>query len=175
MQGWEDSPIAAYPLLKLGKKPQQARLETIPDKKHKAKLDSTLLDGKWGSLDRYDGEYVGYEGKDLQMSFRFETPQELSKVSLSYLEDGENGVMPPLFVEVWGGKSNSDMKKLSLVKALMPTTKGKAAKRLLIARFDKQRVSYIKLIARNMGELPKEHPLRKTSKPWLFVDEVSLE
>jgi hypothetical protein len=126
-------------------------------------------------MDRYDGEYVGYEGRDLQMSFQFQNLQELSQVTLSYLEDGENGIMPPLFIEIWGGTGNSDLKKLSVVKAQMPIAKGKASKRLLIAQFDKQRVSYIKLIAGNMGELPKEHPLKKTSKSWLFVDEVSLE
>jgi hypothetical protein len=175
MKGWEDSPIATYPLLKVGKKPQLARLDTKPDAKRKAKLDSTLLDGKWGSMDRHDGEYVGFMGESMQMSFQFETPQDLSQVTLSYLDDEKNGVMPPLYLEVWGGASKATLKKLAVVKAEMPGDKEMTAKKLLIGKFDNQPITYIKLIAKNRGELPNDHPLKKTSKSWLFVDEVSLE
>ena len=150
-------------------------LETKPDPKHKAKLDSTLLDGKWGSLDRNDGEYIGFAGQNLQMSFDFASPQELSQVSLSYLEDEEKGILPPVSIEIWGGPSKSSLKKLSEVKANLPKAKQKAAKHLLIAQFDNQPIRYIKLIARNKGELPPNHPLKKTSKAWMFVDEISLE
>ncbi len=52
MEGWMDSKVATFPLLKLGIKPDRVILETKPHPKYSGKMDSTLVDGKSGSLDR---------------------------------------------------------------------------------------------------------------------------
>lgn len=178
MKGWKDSPIATYSLMKIGPKPDKVALETKPDRKYKLPLDSMLVDEKSGSLYRYDKEYLSFPVEDLQASFMYAKPLELSQVSLSYLEDVENGMMPPQYMEVWGGSSKKDMKKLGMVKVEdYPEAVRPAAKYVLIVNLPKQPVSYIRIFAKNNSSFPEWHSLKKDkdAKPRLQIDEVSLE
>lgn len=175
MTGWKDSPVATYSLMKLGTKPEVITLENKPDTKQKGSLDSMLADGKSGSLYRYDKEYLGFQGQGMQANFTFSTPHMLSQLTLSYLEDVENGIMPPEYIEVWGGTSKNNLKKIGHAKADFPQKVRAAAKYLMMVNFDKQPVTYIRLSAKNIGSLPGWHPLQKDTKAWILVDEVSLE
>jgi uncharacterized membrane protein len=175
MDGWKNSEVSTYPLLRVGERPQEVSLETKPDPKYQAKFDSTLLDGKWGSLDNNDKEYLGFLGKDMQVNFALSSPQTLSQLSISYLEDIDKGILPPVMIEVWGGSSKYSLKKLTVIKSDFPNEKRSSSKGILLADFEKQPLTYVRLIAKNSGNLPAWHPLQKTSKAWIFIDEVSLE
>ncbi len=176
MKGWKESQVAIYSLMKLGSKPQKITLENKPDTKQKG-IDTMLVDGKSGSLYRYDKEYLGYKGKNMQATFTFTTPRPLSQVTLSYLEDVENGMMPPQYIEVWGGTSKNNLQKLGMAKADYPKRIRQAAKYVLTVNFTKQPVSFVRLTAKNSSSLPSWHSLSKDkdSKPWILIDEVSLE
>lgn len=175
MDGWEDSEVATYSLLKLGVKPDAITLENKPDTRQKGRLDSMLMDNKSGSLYRYDNEYLGFQGQGMLASFQFSTPRALSQLTLSYLEDVENGMMPPEYIEVWGGTGKNNLKKLGTAKADYPEQKRAAAKYLLMVNFEKQPISYVRLLAKNKGDLPAWHSLRKDTKAWMLIDEVSIE
>jgi uncharacterized membrane protein len=175
MNGWKNSEVSTYPLLKLGIRPQQAILETKPDPKFQAKFDSTLLDGKWGSLDINDKEYLGFLGKDMLVSFALSSPKTLSQLSISYLEDIDKAVFPPITIEVWGGSSKTSLKKLTELKSNYPKEKRPSSKGLLLASFEEQPLAYVRLIAKNSVSLPAWHPLQKKSKAWIFIDEVAME
>ena len=58
-------------------------------------MDSTLVDGKSGSLDRSDKEYLGFINHDCQVLFQFNNPEKLSQLTLSFLEDVGQGVFAP--------------------------------------------------------------------------------
>jgi hypothetical protein len=175
MAGWKDSPVATYPLMKLGLKPDWAKLETKPDPKYKGRLDTTLVDGKPGTLDHNDKEYVGFLGQDFRVDFKFDRARMLSQLALSYLEDVQEGIMPPEQVEVWGGTDKNNLKKLGLLKADLPQKQRAAAKQLLLFNFSEQPLTHVRLVAKNTRTLPTWHPLHKTSKAWLFIDEVAME
>jgi uncharacterized membrane protein len=178
MEGWKDSPVATYSLLKIGPKPDKVTLETKPDTKQKLPLDSMLVDGKSGSLYRYDKEYMNFLAEDLRANFTYIKPRSLSGITLSYLEDVENGIMPPQYLEVWGGTGKGDLKKLGMVKVdNYPEAVRPAARYVLMVKFPKQPVSYVRLLAKNNSTFPDWHSLRKgkDAKPKILVDEVSLE
>ncbi|HKZ36106.1 MAG TPA: FN3 associated domain-containing protein, partial [Chryseolinea sp.] len=120
MEGWMDSKVATFPLLKLGIKPDRVVLETKPNPKYSAKLDSTLVDGKSGSLDREDKEYLGFVNRDHQVLFQLDNPKKLSQLTLSFLEDVEKGVLAPESIEVWGGEDKNNLTKLGRVGSVLP-------------------------------------------------------
>ncbi len=70
MEGWMDSKVASFPLLKLGIKPDRAILETKPDPKYSGKLDSTLVDGKSGGLNVEEKAYLGFINQNFQVLFQ---------------------------------------------------------------------------------------------------------
>lgn len=175
MEGWADSKVATFPMLKLGARPGNIILETRPDPKHSGKLDSTLVDGKSGGLNRDDKEYLGFISKDHQVLFQFDVPTKLTQVTLSILEDVDKGVLAPESIEVWGGEDKNNMIKLGRVVSALPQSKKPASKKLITVNFPETSVRFVRLKAKNINTLPAWHPLQKTMKASIFVDEVSLE
>jgi hypothetical protein len=49
-----------------------------------------------------------------------------------------------------------------------------AEKGLITITFAPREVRYIRLRAKNVGRLTSDHPLIKTAKPTLYIDEVSV-
>ena len=145
MNGWKDSKVAAFPLMKLGITPARVVLETKPDPKHSGKLDSTLVDGKAGGLNRGDKEYLGYIHRDLQLLAQLDHPSEISQVTVSYLEDVKNGVFAPDYIEVWGGTDKNALTKLGRIDGVMPLTERSAAKGIIKLTFPKQSVRVVSL------------------------------
>lgn len=175
MEGWMDSKVATFPLLKLGIRPDRIILETKPHPKYSGKLDSTLVDGKYGGLNRDDKEYLGFVNRDHDVLFELDKPQKLSQLTLSFLEDVDKGVLSPEYIEVWGGADKNNLVKLGKAIGAMPQDKKPAAKCLIKVNFPEQSLRFVHLKAKNIGTLPGWHPLKKTTKASIFIDEVSLE
>jgi len=175
MNGWIDSKVVTFPLLKLGAKPDRITLETKPDPKYSGKMDSTLVDGKSGSLNRGDKEYLGFSNQNFQVLFQMDKAKTMSGLALSFLEDVENGVLPPVLVELWGGEDKNRLTKLGEVKTDPPLETRAAAKRVLKIDFPQQSVSFLRVSAKKANALPAWQPKKKDIKASIFVDEVSLE
>jgi len=175
MDGWVDSKVATFPLLKLGVKFDRVILETKPDPKYSGKLDSTLVDGKAGGLNREDKAYLGFIDKNFQALFQMGKAEKLSQLTVSVLEDVERGVMTPELIEVWGGEDKDHLKKLGSVSSAPPQQKKPAAKTLIMIKFPEQPVRFVRLFAKNVNTLPAWVPPQKATKPSIFIDEVSLE
>ena len=111
-----DSEVVSFPLLKIGVRPAQVSLETKPDPKFAGKLDSTLWDGKHGGFNRADKAYLGFLNQDLQALFELRHPTNLSNLTISFLEDVSQGILPPVSVDIWGGMDEGSMIKLGELK-----------------------------------------------------------
>jgi len=175
MDGWMDSKVATFPLLKLGVKPDRVILETKPHPKYSGKMDSTLVDGKSASTDRGDKEYLGFVDHDCQVLFQFNNPEKLSQLTLSFLEDVGLGIFAPQSVEVWGGEDKNKLAKLGGVVSVLPQEGSPSIKNIIKINFPPQSVRFLRLTAKNVKALPAWHPDKKNTKPSIFIDEVSLE
>ena len=138
-------------------------------------MDSTLVDGKSASPDRSDKEYLGFINHDCQALFQFNNPRNLSQLTLSFLEDVERGVFAPQSVEVWGGEDKNKLTKLASSVSVLPQEVRPATKNIIKINFPAQSVRFVRLTAKNVKTLPAWHPDQKTTKPSIFIDEVSLE
>lgn len=175
MEGWMDSEVATYKLLKVGVQPDQTLVETRMDPKYLHKLDSVLVDGKSGGLDRNDKAYLGLINKDLKVLFQMNNPETLSQLTISYYENVERGLFAPELVEVWGGEDKEHLKKIGEVKVAIPKDKRPATKGLLTINFPDQSVRCVRLFAKGVNKLPAYVKIEKDTKPAMLVDEVSLE
>lgn len=175
MDGWISSQVVSFPLLKLGGKPDRVILETNPDPKYTGQLDSMLVDGKSGSLNLRDKEYLGFGNQHLHVLFEMDQPRRLSQVTVSYLEDPGKGVLAPEYIEVWGGEDKNRLLKLGMVNTDLPKHNRPAAKGLIKINFPEQAVNFVRLKAKNRGPLPAWHPQKKSMKASILVDEIALE
>ena len=99
MEGWIDSKVAVFPLIKIGIKPVSAILETKPHTNYDANLDSILIDEKLGSLNHKDKQYLRITKQNIQILFELDQPKTLSQVTLSFLKDVEKGAFPPEYMD----------------------------------------------------------------------------
>lgn len=175
MAGWIDSKVITLPLLKLGIRPRRVTLETKPDPKFSGTLDSTLVDGKAGNLNRASKEYLGFVKDDAKVIFQMDTTKKLSQLTLSFLEDMDKGVCPPERVEVWGGTNKNRLIKLGEVTTAAPTENRAAAKGIIQIKFPEQSAGFVKLLVKRFRALPAWHPRQKDVKVSIFLDEVALE
>ena len=138
-------------------------------------MDSTLVDGKSASPDRSDKEYLGFINHDCQVLFQFNNPEKLSQLTVSFLEDAERGVFAPRLLEVWGGENKNNLTKLGSVVSVLPKKVTPSTKNIIKVNFPPRSVRFVRLTAKNVKTLPAWHPEPKTTKPSIFIDEVSLE
>lgn len=175
MDGWIDSEVGSYPLLKLGKRPERVTLETRPDPKFGGKSDSTLVDGKSAGLSRDDKGYLGFVTKDMEVLLEMEATTVLSRFSMSFLEDSERGVFSPGAVEIWGGEHKNRLTKLGEVKGSIPKKTGSRAKGIISINFPEQSVRFVRVKAkRRVMSLARRAPA-DSAPPSVFIDEVALE
>jgi hypothetical protein len=175
MEGWTDSKVVTFPFVKAGLKSARVILETKPDEKYAGKMDTTLVDGEAGSLDRNAKEYLGFGKENFQALFELKGERSISGVTLSFLENTDKGVMAPGTVEVWGGTDRKKLVRLGSASRAAPAEKRPAFKDIFQLSFPGQPVRFIRIKATRVVSLPASYSLDKKVKPSIFVDEVAFE
>ncbi|MBD0255701.1 MAG: chitobiase/beta-hexosaminidase C-terminal domain-containing protein, partial [Cytophagales bacterium] len=178
MDGWKDSKPLEQRLLHLGVRPDKVVLETAPDAGYRDRLDTTLVDGVDGPAVHDEGKYLGYRGSDLKAGFSFDEPRSFATVTVSYLESVDQQVMPPAFVEVWGGEHPGRLRKLGTVRTDYPAKSRPAAKYQATLALPNQPLRYLRIVAGNTARLPAWHHSAKSAKPakpLMLIDEVAFQ
>jgi len=170
--GWQSSKTLSYQLTKASHKFTQAKLETPPNKRYPAKLDSSLIDFKRGSSEAGDGKYIGYEGNNMTVLLDLGKKEVLNSLTLSYLVNHEALIFSPLQMEVW--TTTADGKQLKQIGTASSNEKGfkkEVSQKLLSVKFSRQPVRYLKVKVFNRGKTPRWHP-SKGAKTWIMMDEI---
>lgn len=116
--------------------------------------------------------WVGFEGKNLDLTIDLGKVLNLQKVSFAFLRWRGSWIMLPREVEVF--VSEDGKKFISAKKMQLGNLEGeeKVVQQLSLG-IDGKRGRYVKIIAQNYGKLPDNHP-GKGSPAWLFVDEIGI-
>ena len=171
MDGWVDSDVVTHHLVKIDETASVVQMEMKPDLKLSAKSDSVLFDGNAGSPDKNDKAYLVFTTKDFDAVFQMKNTGKISQVAVSFFQDADQGIFPPEEVEVWGGSERSKME--SLGKISTATGDNGPSKGLGIIKFSQHEIRFLRLRAKNIGNLPSNHPLFKKGKAMLYIDEIA--
>lgn len=116
--------------------------------------------------------WVGFEGKNLNLTLDLGEKMAFSSVSLAFMSAYSSWIMSPQNVEILVSNDNktfSSIKKIELRKSVSLES---SVQQLNIS-LDTQNARFVKIKAENYGPLPAGHP--GVGKPsWLFVDEISV-
>jgi hypothetical protein len=171
LPGWESSSIVTRNFYKTGFIPDSVRLVTNPSPTYQGSGGKTLADGQKGELNFRDGKWLGYMDNDMQAYFYFNAPVHISDVSFSTIVDIGSYIMPAYELEVWGGKTSSDLKLLKKIKPKQPTALAPPYLIGFDCVFVPQTVGVLKVVAKPVPKLPSWHP-GKGQRGWVFVDEI---
>jgi len=135
--------------------------------------DKALFDNKFAIARGDDPSWQGISNKDFEVLIDLGSVNELSYVGLNFFQDiGATSVMLPTKVIISISKDGKNYNTV-LSESIDTQEKRDPIIKHIGSNFDKQGVSYIKIIAKNRSVLPEWH-IRKGSA-WLFVDEVSVK
>ena len=98
----------------------------------------------------------------------YKNPTSVSEVSINLLIENETGIYPPQLIEIWGGTSEKNMKKLGTSKPLQPKQSTKPFMQVSECKIKPFKGTYFKLVAKPLNVLRDGKP-----NPALFlIDEV---
>ena len=173
--GWLSSEVATLNVYRSAHKPDTAILLSRLNRVHTANGAQTFFDHQLGSFNAnspaWANNWAAVRGNDLELVVRYDTPKQISSVSLNTLIETENVIFPPASIEVWGGAAENTLHLITRINPALPITYRKPFIQLFDASFEAQEVSFLKIIAKPVMKLPKWH--KSKDKPaLLLIDEI---
>ncbi len=170
--GWLASDSVSTSFFKNSFRADSIRSLTPLDSVYKGSLGAkTLINGEKGGFGFGDGKWLGFRRNRMEMLLRYAQPVTISSVSLSALVDIGGYIMPPAYMEVWGGANENSLHRLARIVPNQPQKVVPGFMQGFDCVFKPATVSYIKVIAMPVGALPAWHPA-KGQKGWIFTDEI---
>ena len=95
-------------------------------------------------------------------------------VEINFLEDQKSWIFLPEKVSCYGSNDGINFDTLKTIS--IKDKKNESTSKIKNIRFERinKKIKYIKIIAKNAGQLPKWHMGFPDGRRWLFVDEIQI-
>ncbi|MCH8903459.1 MAG: GH92 family glycosyl hydrolase [Bacteroidetes bacterium] len=136
--------------------------------------DFGLIDMIRGGSNFLSGDWHGYEGIDFEAVIDLGETKTISKISAGFLQNVNSWIWFPKSV-LLSFSENGEKYRFSvpLHCKKLEDEYGEFTEELSF-EFQPQRARYVKVEAKNLGTIPEWHP-GSGGKPWIFIDEISVE
>ena len=141
------------------------------DSVYKGNGAKTLINGELGEMDLKSGKWLGFRSHPMEMLLAYNKEVKISSITLSTLVDINSFLMPPLYIEIWGGIDKNKLIKLGKITPEQPTKTVSAYQTGYDCKFAARTVNFIKVLAVPISKLPIWHSARG-QKGWVFIDEI---
>jgi hypothetical protein len=142
--------------------------------KYAALGDLTIGDSKFGEVDNYAENYLGFEGVDFHAKIDLGKTKPVSTIKVDFLENIKSWIFLPEMIEIsvsMDGKNYQSAKSFNIEK---PQAKRKTKSYLFELSFPERKARFVQIKAKNIGVCPEWHS-GAGGKAWLFVDEIVVE
>ncbi len=135
--------------------------------------ENALIDGVRGGKDFRMGTWQGYHDVDLKATVNLGSKKEVKTVTVNFLQDQRSWIFYPTEVTCWVSTNGTDFTELPTQK--IDTQKPSDETEIKTIEFEINKdIQYIKINAKNLGDLPKGH-LGEGGNAWIFVDEIEVK
>src|SRR5690554_1974765 len=148
------------------------KLETEYANQYNGGGKNALIDGVRGGIDFRTGTWQGYQDKDLIATVDLGSVKNVKSVAVNFLQDQRSWIFYPTEVRCWVSKNGRDFTELPKQKINAEKPSEDSEIKTIEFEIGKE-VRYLKINAKNLGDLPKGH-LGEGGKAWLFVDEIEV-
>lgn len=172
-EGWLPSEVVTHDFYVKGKSFENLKLLTKPNQKFPGNGALTINDFEKGEINKFGNKkWLGYQDNpfstllDLGADF-----DPASQIILSYGVNMGSYIMAPTRVEVYGGESLKNMKRIKI--QYLPRAQDYIPNAEVALPLDlvKNSYRYLQVIAYPLRRLPKWHT-GAGAKGWLFIDEI---
>ncbi|HRF78239.1 MAG TPA: family 20 glycosylhydrolase, partial [Chitinophagales bacterium] len=146
-------------------------LKNEPSKKYSADGPFTLVNGVEGTVNpSWNGnEWLGFLGSDLQAIIDLGEVDTIKSVTVGCLFDKLSWIYPAESVQIWISTNGKNYEQAGKIKY-----NGDQKRNTITVNSSIKTGRYIKIEAINLGNIPSGNP-GAGSKPWLFIDEITVE
>ncbi len=148
-------------------------LETEYANQYNGGGENALIDGVHGTMDFRTGAWQGYHDKDLKATVNLGSSKDVKNVSVNFMQDQRSWIFYPTEVSCAVSQNGTDFTELQIQKIDAEKPSEEAGIKTIQFEINKN-IQYIKITAKNFGDLPKGH-LGYGGKAWLFVDEIEVK
>ncbi len=133
-----------------------------------------LIDGINGAVNWRKGEWVGYWGQDFEAVIDMQSPQQITKLSSTYLQDSKAWILMPKKVEYYVSMNGKDFILMKTVDNTVDPKDETVQIKDFAAEILPTEARYVKVKAYFFGKLPEWHQ-GAGGDAYIFVDEISIK
>lgn len=135
-----------------------------------------LIDGIFGTENWKKGEWHGYQSQDFEAVIDLQTNKEISTLSANFLQDSRSWILMPTELEFLVSTDNINFTSAGSLKIedVNPKDTEVIIKKYGINLAKPQKARYVKVIAKNYGELPEWHQ-GFGGDSFIFIDEITIK
>ncbi len=133
-----------------------------------------LIDGIRGNRDFRAGAWQGYWGTDVEAVVDLGKLQTISNVGAGFLQDIRPWIWMPRTVEFSVSTNGTVFLPVATIRTDVPDNDYTVITKQFAQKIAPQTARYVKLIARNYGDIPAWH-LGAGNKAYIFIDEIVIE
>ncbi len=136
--------------------------------------DQTLIDGLYGSTDWRKGDWLGYQGQDIEILIDLNTPKDVHTISLNFLQDSRSWIISPKQVEYLFSNDKKQFTSLtSLQSKTNPKNENVTTELFTYTPETKIKFRFLKIKITHYGKLPEWH-IGKNNNSFIFIDEIKI-
>ena len=144
--------------------------EIIFNTESSANYNAKINDGKRGTLNHRDNNWLGYHGVDFEATVDLGESRSIKEISCSFLQKHSAWIFLP--TEVHFQLSMDGVDFFSIKKFQEETIADPAyTAKDFVSSFSERKARFVKVKAKNVGICPEWHP-GSGNRGWLFVDEI---
>lgn len=141
---------------------------------YKGSGEYTLVNGVRGTTNHSDGQWQGWEGKNMDVVIDLQQQTEISKIAVGSLQNSGAWIFFPKKVEFFVSADGAKFQKVGeVVTDVDPLSKEKQVKEYPVS-FAPVKAGFVKVVATSLGKAPKGHQ-GAGDNAWLFIDEIAVE
>jgi hypothetical protein len=152
---------------------ESASFEKPFSPKYPGHAEATIINGKRGSLDFNDKEWLGFLGDDMIATIDLGQSRTVGKITAGFLQQQGSWVFLPTVVTFFVSEDKTNWKNVGELRNPIEQSERVLAKDFACA-LGKIKTRYIRVEAKSVGVCPSWHP-GAGEKAWLFADEIFIE
>ena len=141
--------------------------------KYPGRGDSTIIDGRRGSLDFQDKEWLGFNGDDMVATLDLGDLKTIQRITVGVLQQQGSWIFLPSEVKFFVSDDRITWKEAGNQSNAVSQTESVVVKDFSCA-LKNVSARFVRVAAKNIGTCPAWHAAAG-EKAWLFVDEVVVE
>lgn len=152
----------------------EVTLLSSPHPQYTAEGPVSMIDGIRGTENWRKGDWLGYQGMDMQVEVQLDKVKPVRQVSVGFLQDTRSWILMPKEVRVEVSVDGRTWQEVGRAVSTLPDTELNTRIQTLVVPFKQQKAGYIRVSAVNYGKLPSWHP-GAGFDAFIFCDEITVQ